>query len=260
MLSCERRKPAKKWQLRSTGYASSPCTSSMLCFTATRRLSSVGACMRSELGWIHLPTTTDMLHCAPRMLACAGVNNSLCCCTTQSHYTCRATACICAALAVLALLPSARPFFNNVLEMVRAPHANTLLDDTRREPQVRLSNVLVQGVGANVQPTEILRLQQELVAAHKLVSHLKIELEAANGIIDILRSAAKHIIGTVVMPSHQISAVSRQQCCYRFCSLQPSFNMSCKASCTRALAFRILLTDLWLCIQELSTSCRTACR
>lgn len=175
----------------------------MLCFTATSMLSSVGACMRSELSWRLPSPTTESLHFAARMLSCAGVNNSVCCCTAQSHYTCRATACICAALAVLALLPSAKPFFNNVLEVVRAPHANTLLDDTRHEPQVQLSNMLVQGVGANVQPTEILRLQQELVAAHKLVAHLKIELEAANGKIDILRSAAKHIIGTVVTPSQQ---------------------------------------------------------
>ena len=44
-------------------------------------------------------------------------------------------------------------------------------------------------MGAGVQPTEALRLQQELVSSHKLVAHLKIELEAANGKIDILRWA-----------------------------------------------------------------------
>lgn len=36
----------------------------------------------------------------------------------------------------------------------------------------------------------MLHLQQELSAAHKLVAHLKIELEAANGKIDILRCFA----------------------------------------------------------------------
>lgn len=45
----------------------------------------------------------------------------------------------------------------------------------------------LQGAESSVQPTQFLHLQQELAAAHKLVAHLKIELEAANGKIDILR-------------------------------------------------------------------------
>ena len=33
----------------------------------------------------------------------------------------------------------------------------------------------------------MLRMQQELTAAHKLVAHLKIELDAAHGRLDIFR-------------------------------------------------------------------------
>ncbi len=45
----------------------------------------------------------------------------------------------------------------------------------------------IQGSGHEGQPAEMLRMQQELTAAHKLVAHLKIELDAAHGRLEIFR-------------------------------------------------------------------------
>ena len=45
----------------------------------------------------------------------------------------------------------------------------------------------IQGSRHEGQPAEMLRMQQELTAAHKLVAHLKIELDAAHGRLDIFR-------------------------------------------------------------------------
>ncbi len=46
----------------------------------------------------------------------------------------------------------------------------------------------IQGSRHEGLPAEMLRMQQELTAAHKLVAHLKIELDAAHGRLDIFRS------------------------------------------------------------------------
>ena len=45
----------------------------------------------------------------------------------------------------------------------------------------------IQGSRHEGQPAEMLRMQQELAGAHKLVAHLKIELDAAHGRLDIFR-------------------------------------------------------------------------
>ncbi len=45
----------------------------------------------------------------------------------------------------------------------------------------------IQGSRHDGQPAEMLHMQQELAAAHKLVAHLKIELDAAHGRLDIFR-------------------------------------------------------------------------
>ena len=45
----------------------------------------------------------------------------------------------------------------------------------------------IQGSRHEGQPADMLRMQQELTASHKLVAHLKIELDAAHGRLDIFR-------------------------------------------------------------------------
>lgn len=53
--------------------------------------------------------------------------------------------------------------------------------------RVSVRGGVAQGAGQQAQPAEMLRMQQELTAAHKLVAHLKIELDAAHGQLNIFR-------------------------------------------------------------------------
>ena len=46
---------------------------------------------------------------------------------------------------------------------------------------------LAQGYGPHELPTEMLQRHQELTSAHKLVAHLKIELDAARSQLEIFR-------------------------------------------------------------------------
>ena len=66
----------------------------------------------------------------------------------------------------------------------------------------------MQGVESSMQPTDMLRLHHELAAAHKLVAHLKIELEAANGKIDILRWADRLLIHTLIAAESSCTCMS----------------------------------------------------
>ncbi|KAL0055976.1 hypothetical protein WJX82_006293 [Trebouxia sp. C0006] len=71
---------------------------------------------------------------------------------------------------------------------LRRDKANAELREA--EARRQLADLTTWGSRYEGQPAEMLRMQQELTAAHKLVAHLKIELDAAHSRLDIFRSLA----------------------------------------------------------------------